>query len=111
MAYGVLILVASKITRLVRALTIPGSCKNTLQQGMCFSVKTVPIFGTEYIRNYSIGGASKDDPNILGVVTGSRVAISLGGICAIKLFGIGWNTGWLGKFQLIAVSGIVQHMD
>ena len=54
----------------------------------------ITVFGTAYIQDLDNGKSSTVIP---GVVTRLSFAMVLGGICAIKLFGIGWDIGWLGK--------------
>ena len=52
----------------------------------------IRVFGTAYIQDIDNREGPKAIP---GVVIRLTFAMSLGGICAIKLFGIDWGTGWL----------------
>lgn len=95
-AYSSFILVAGETTRLVRSFNCFSSRDVPLQKGSHLSVKMVSIFGTKYIQDIYIGDASETSFEILGVVTELRLAACSGGICAIDIFGAGWNTGWIG---------------
>lgn len=53
----------------------------------------ITVFGTAYIQDLDNKEGSKAIP---GVVIRLTFAMILDGICAIKVFGIDWDTGWLG---------------
>ena len=75
---------------LVRALNC-SKCRNiSLDKGSFISFKMIAVFGTSYLRDLDNSEGPKAIP---GVVIRLTFAMSLDGICAIKLFGIGWDTG------------------
>lgn len=93
-AFSASILVAEETSRLARSLSCSG-CRNvSLDRGSHISLKMVTVFGAAYIQDLDNGESSEVIP---GVVTRLSFAMVLGGICAIKLFGTDWDTGWLGK--------------
>lgn len=96
-AYSSFMLVAVETARLARSLKPSGIRELIVGQGSYLSVKTISAFSTEYIQELYSREASKSECNIPGPVTGLAFAKSLGGICAIKVTGSGWTTGWLGK--------------
>ena len=87
-------LVKEGTSLLVRDLNC-SNCRNiSLDQGSFISFKMIIVFGTAYIQDLDNREGSKAIP---GVVIRLTFAMSLDGICAIKLFGIDWDTGWLGE--------------
>lgn len=92
-AFCATVLVAEETARLVRALDC-SSCRTvSLTQGSHISVKMFTVFGTSYIQSLANEEGSKVIP---GVVVYLKFAMVYGGICAIKLYGNDWDTGWLG---------------
>jgi hypothetical protein len=55
------------------------------------------VFSTEYIQHLSYDKDLEVTSRVLRDVTGLQFVVSVGGICAIKLIGIDWETNWLGK--------------
>ncbi|RDL41647.1 uncharacterized protein BP5553_01626 [Venustampulla echinocandica] len=96
-AYSAFVLVAGETTRLARSLNCFNDRKILSMQEPHLSIKKISVFGIEYIQELYNMEASKSEDKISGSVTGLIFAESLGGICAIKVLGIGWNTGWHGK--------------
>lgn len=88
-------LVCKEISRLARSLCYPLSYCIALRRGSRLSAKMISIFGTEYIRGLNIGNDYQG--NILGDTTEVVYISSLGGICAIRLQGPGWESHWIGK--------------
>ncbi len=95
--YSAFILVAGETSRLACYLSCPRSEQIALERGLRLTTKMITIFGTEYIQDLVKDNDSEAHFEILGVVTGLKFAASPDGICAIKLLGIDWETGWLGK--------------
>ena len=91
-------LVEGGTSLLVRALNHSNSRIISLEQGSFISFQMITIFGTAYIQDLDNREGSKAIP---GVVTRLIFAMSLDGICAIKLHGIDWDTGWLGEIPNI----------
>jgi hypothetical protein len=86
--------VADGTSTLVSSLKCVKTRKISLKQGAHLSLRMISVFGTEYIQDLDNEPCSTIVP---GVVTRLEYAIILGGICAIKLIGSDWHTGWLGK--------------
>ncbi|KAF4619056.1 hypothetical protein G7Y89_g14789 [Cudoniella acicularis] len=93
-AFSSFILVVEETSRLVRSLNCSSSRNMSLDQGAHLSFKMITVFGTAYIQTLDNEGSSTVIP---GVVTRLSFAKILDGICAIKLFGTDWDTGWLGN--------------
>jgi hypothetical protein len=71
------------------------NCRNiSLDQGSFISLKMITVFGTAYIQDLDNRKGSKAIP---GVVIQLTFAMSLDGICTIKLFSTDWDIGWLGQ--------------
>lgn len=81
-------------SNLIQSLGNAGSREISLQAGSHLSLKLVDIFGTVYIQDINNSQGSIEIP---GIVTQLEYAMSLGGICAIKLVGSDWDSGWLGN--------------
>jgi hypothetical protein len=79
---------------LVSALNSSQSRSISLDQGSFISLKMITVFGTTYLQDLGNREGSKAIP---GVVKRLIFAMSFNGICAIKLFGINWDTAWLGE--------------
>ena len=95
-----LVTAASAFTRvitgtsiLIQSLQKPYNRVISLQPGSHLSLKTVMVFGTEYIQKID---NRKGSIVIPGTVTCVEYARSIGGICAIKFLGKHWDTGWVG---------------
>lgn len=82
--------------RLARNLHCPSIRLITLQRGSRLSAKMISAFGTEYIQDLIMDQDCEGD-NIDGDPTEVKYVSSLGGICAIRVLGIDWETGWIGK--------------
>ncbi len=50
------------------------------------------VFGTEYIWGLVIDEDHSRTSKVLGDISGLKFVTSLSGICAIKVFGVGWET-------------------
>jgi hypothetical protein len=59
------------------------------------------VFGIEYIRDLNYYEDHKVKSEFIRDVVGLKLVTSLGGICAIKVFGVNWETEWLGKVPLV----------
>ena len=92
-AFSATVLVAEETTRLLHALGCSGCQTVSLTQGSHISVKMFTVFGISYIQSLADGERSEVIP---GVVVNLTFAMAYGGICAIKLCGNNWDTGWLG---------------
>jgi hypothetical protein len=95
--YSAFVLVAGEISRLIRHIESREAYDLALGQGCYLTAKTIMVFGTEYIQRLSYDRDCKATSKVLGDVMGLRFIASLGGICAIKVFGVDWETDWLGK--------------
>ncbi|KAH9222306.1 hypothetical protein DL95DRAFT_171971 [Leptodontidium sp. 2 PMI_412] len=93
-AFSSTVLVAEETKRLLHALNSSGCQTVSLTQGSRISVKMLTVFGTSYIQSLADGGCPEVIP---GVVIYLKFAMVDGGICAVKLYGSDWNTGWLGS--------------
>jgi hypothetical protein len=100
------IIVAGEISRLIPYIKCRPTYDLALEQGCCLSTEMIMVFGTEYIRALVIDKDHKGTSKIFGEVKGLKVVSSLGGICAIKVVGICWETDWLGKVPSV---GFVWH--
>ena len=92
-AFSATVLVAEETTRLLQALNCSGCQTVSLTQGSHVFVKMLTVFGTQYIQSLSDGDFLEIIP---GVVVYLKFAMVFGGICAVRLYGIDWNTSWLG---------------
>jgi hypothetical protein len=88
------ILVSGETSRLARSLRCSGCQDISLDKGSYVSVKMITVFGTTYIQDLENQESSRAIP---GVVSRLIFAIVVDGICAIKLVGTDWDTGWLLK--------------
>jgi hypothetical protein len=86
--------VADGTSTLVSSLKCAKTRKIFLKRGAHLSLRMISVFGTDYIQDLENEPCSTIIP---GVVARLEFAMSLGGICAIKLLGSDWDTGWLGK--------------
>ena len=93
-AYSSAILVAGESARLIRALNGPRN-RDIFLEKASLSVKMVSIFGRRYIQDLCTN--SEGNYAIPGTVAGLNFAIHHGGLCAIKVFGKDWDSGWLGQ--------------
>jgi hypothetical protein len=96
-------IVTGETLRLAQSLNWPDRGERSLNLGSQISLKTISVFGTSYIQAFEHGDIIY---TITGVVDRLSFVMALGGICAIKLFGTGWDSGWLGK---IPVTGPVWY--
>jgi hypothetical protein len=96
-------LVTGETLRLAKSLNWPDGREISLDPGSQISLKMISVFGTSYIKAFEHGDITS---TITGVVDRLSFVMALGGICAIKLFGTGWDSGWLGK---IPVTGPVWY--
>lgn len=94
--YSAFLLVAGETSRLAIQLHSPRSCDLMLKPGSYFSAKMMTVFGTQYIQDLH---AEDGDINfqVSGTVLGVKLAVSVSGICAIKILGCDWETDWVGK--------------
>lgn len=95
--YSIFVTIAGETSRLASHLRCPSSYNLPLERGSFLSSSTITVFGTEYIQNLSNNGDQQGNFEVLGDVTEVKFVASLGGICAIKLVGDGWETDWVGK--------------
>lgn len=95
--YSAFILVGAELSRLARYVKSRPTRDLALEQGCLLSAKMIMVFGTEYIQDLVIDKDHKGASKVLGDVTGLKFVLGLSGICAIKVFGIDWETDWLGK--------------
>ena len=95
--YSAFILVADEVSRLARHLHCPTSREICLNQGSHLSAKMVSVFGTEYIQDLILDRDYERTHKILKDITWVRYITSLGGICAIQLYGSHWESSWIGK--------------
>jgi hypothetical protein len=79
-------LVAGEAAQLVRAINPADYRDISRKEGPNILVKMISVFGRQYIR----------DLLVLKVVTRIDFAIHLGGLCAIKIFGVDGDSGWFG---------------
>jgi hypothetical protein len=79
------------------ALTSRQTHDLALERGCHLLAKTIMVFGIEYIQHLGYDKDLKVTTKVLGDVIGLQFVASVGGICAIKLLGIDWETSWLGK--------------
>ena len=96
-------LVEEETSLLVHALNCSNRRIISLNQGAYISLKMITVFGTAYVQDLDNREGSKAIP---GLVIRLTFAMSLDGICAIKLYGIDWDTGWLGE---IPTSGCIWY--
>lgn len=102
--YSAYFLVEGETSRLARHLHCPSSHHIILEQGSRLSAKMISVFGTEYIRDWIM---DRDrESNLVRDTTEVKYVSSLGGICAVQLLGIGWETDWIGK---IPSAGCIWH--
>jgi hypothetical protein len=109
--YSAFILVAGEASHLISHLNPPRSREIVLKRRSYFSAKMMTVFGTEYLQDVRCGEGFELNSQVLGIVTGVRFVVSLGGICAIKLIGGEWETDWIGKIPpstCAAWHGIIQ---
>lgn len=93
-------IVANGTARLVEMLKAPGSRDVVFETGKYLSAKMISSFGTDFIEDIVLSDECIDYKNsskILGAVKALKFATSLSGVCALKLFGSGWETEWIGK--------------
>jgi hypothetical protein len=90
--YSAFTLVTGETLRLVRELYCSLSRDIILEQGLRLSWQKISVFGTEYLREFIINKDSKGDFKLPGDTTAVRYIMSIGGICAIRLFGIKWES-------------------
>ncbi|KAE8440308.1 hypothetical protein EG329_009453 [Mollisiaceae sp. DMI_Dod_QoI] len=96
-AAGAFTIVTGETLRLAKSLNWPDRREISLHSGSQISLKMISVFGTSYIQAFEHGDITN---TITGVVDRLSFVIALGGICAIKLFGTGWDSGWLGKIPV-----------
>jgi hypothetical protein len=104
--YSASILVAGESSRLARKLHYHSDRYITIRRGSRLSAKMVSVFGTEYIQDLIMEQDCEGSNNIIGAITDVKYVSSLGGICAIRIGGIDWETDWIGK---IPSTGCVWH--
>ncbi len=95
--YSAFTLVTGETFRLARHLYRSSSREINLERGLRLSWQTISVFGTEYLRELVINRDGEGDFKLPGDTTAVRYITSVGGICAIQLFGIDWESGWIGK--------------
>jgi hypothetical protein len=96
-AYSAFILVTGETSRLARYVESRQTYDLALERGCHLLAKTIMVFGTEYIQHLGYDKDLKVTTRVLGDVIGLQFVASVGGICAIKLLGVDWETSWLGK--------------
>ncbi|KAF8847815.1 hypothetical protein BDZ45DRAFT_308153 [Acephala macrosclerotiorum] len=95
--YSAFTFVTGETFRLARHLYCSSSRDIILERGLRSSWQTIPLFGTEYLRELIINKDGEGDFKLPGDTTVVRYITSIGSICAIQLFGIDWESGWIGK--------------
>ena len=95
--YSAFILVTGETFRLARYIGSRQAHDLALERGCHLLAKTIMVFGTEYIQHLGYDKDLSVTSRVLGDVTGLRFVVGLGGICALKLLGVDWETNWLGK--------------
>ena len=100
--------VAEGTSGFVRTLKHPSCRRISLKKGSHLSVTMNAIFGAGYIYDLENRQGSKVIP---GDVTQLAFAMDFGAVCAIKLFGGDWESGWLGQIPHATCVwyGIIQH--
>lgn len=93
-AAGAFTIVTGETLRLANSVNWPDCRHILLDPGSQISLKMISVFGTSYIQAFEHGDITK---TITCVVDRLSFVIALGGICAIKLLGTSWDSGWLGK--------------
>ncbi|KAL3417178.1 hypothetical protein PVAG01_11178 [Phlyctema vagabunda] len=91
-------LMGNETSRLARSLRHPLHCQLALKRGSRISAEMISVFGTDYIQVLNIDCDCKG--NILGDTTEVTYVSSLGGICAIRLYGADWRSDWIGKIPI-----------
>ena len=95
--YSAFILVGAELPRLARHVKSRPTHDFAFKRGYQPSAKTIMVFGTEYIQDLGYDEDHKAASNVVREVVGLKFVTSLGGICAIKVFGVNWETDWIGK--------------
>jgi hypothetical protein len=89
--------VAGETSRLARYVESRQTHDLALERGCHLLAKTIMVFGTEYIQHLGYDKDLEVTSRVLGDVTELRFVASVGGICAIELIGVDWETNWLSK--------------
>lgn len=96
-AVGAFTKVTGEITRLAKSVNWPDRREILLDPGSQISLKTISVFGTTYIQAFEHGDITN---TVTGVVDRLSFVMAHGGICAVKLLGTDWDSGWLGKMPI-----------
>ncbi|KUJ22117.1 uncharacterized protein LY89DRAFT_394568 [Mollisia scopiformis] len=83
-------IVTREILRLAKSVNWLDRREILLNLGSQISLKMISVFGTSYIQAFEHGGITN---TITSVVDRLSFVMALGGICAIKLLGTGWDSG------------------
>lgn len=94
--YSAFFLVAES-SCLIRSVNSRPAYDFTFERGCRPSAEMIKVFGTQYIQDLGYNGDHKFTSTVQGDVAGLKFAASVGGICAIQIFGVDWEMDWLGK--------------